>query len=415
MGDPDIRSVVVVGNGIAGIAAVKHARRLHPGCEIHVISRANDTLSKRKGIARLINGRSGIHGPHLRPESWYQEQRIINWSNTHAVGIDTDKRQVMLATKDHVAYDRLILANGSSDQIPAIDGFGTPGSFVLRGTDDATGIGDYVQRYDAHTAIVAGASVLGLEAAHYLKMLGLEVIVLSDAEHLLNRQLDTCSSRLLQRQLRSQGIEILTGTEAATLYRDDDGRVNSVGLKDGRVLPTDVVLACTSVRPNADLAKTAGIATRRGILVDDYMQTSHADIYAAGDVAEHDGVTFCRQPFAVEQGEIAAFNALGGKQLYRGHIPSTLLNLTGIDLLSIGQIDTNSNGVYSIVDEQPGCFKYRKLIFTAGHLLGAILIGYPDDASLVSDLVKRGADLTPVISSLHSGNWNALTRLEITA
>jgi len=238
---------------------------------------------------------------------------------------------------------------------------------------------------------------------------------LSNAEHLLNRQLDTRSSRLLQRQLGSQGIEILTGTEAATLGRDDDGRVNSIGLKDGRVLPTDIVLACTSVRPNADLAKAAGIATRRGILVDDYMQTSHADIYAAGDVAEHDGVTFCRQPFAVEQGKIAAFNALGGKRPYRGHIPSTLLKLTGIDLLSIGQIDTNSNGVYSIVDEQPGNFKYRKLIFTAGHLLGAILIGYPDDTGLVSDLVKRGADLTPVISSLHSGNWNALTRLEITA
>ena len=413
--DPGIRSVVIIGNGIAGVAAAEHARRLHPTCEIHVISRENHALYNRMGIARLINGRSGMHGLHLHPESWYQEQRITNWLNTHAVEIDTDKRQILLATREHVAYDRLILANGSSAQIPAIDGFGAPGSFVLREADDAMGLRNYIQRHEARTAIVAGAGLLGLEAAHALQKMGLKVTVLANTDHILNRQLDLCSSRLLQHYLESQNIEILTGVEVAALRCDNNGRVDSVRLKNDNELPTDIFLSCVGVRPNIELAKAAGIVTRRGILVDDRMQTNIVDVYAAGDVAEHDGIAFGLWPVAAEQGEVAAINALGGKRLYGGHMPSTLLKVTGIDLLSIGQFNAEGEGVYNIVDEQAESFKYRKLVFAAGRLLGAILIGYPDEAGLVSDLVKRGADLTPIIPALHRGNWSALAQLDMAA
>jgi len=414
-GDPGIRSVVIIGNGVAGIAAAEHTRRLHPTCEIHVISRENHALYNRMGIARLINDRSGMHGLHLHPESWYPEHRITHWLNTHAVGIDTDKRRVLLATREHVAYDRLILANGSSAQTPDIHGFGEPGSFVLREADDAMNMRDYIQRHEAHTAIVAGAGLLGLEAAHALQKMGLKVTVLSASEQILKRQLDVQSGILLRRYLENQGVGVLSGVEAAALSRDNNGRVNSAHLKDDRVLPTDIFLSCIGVRPNVELAQAAGLTTRRGILVDDYMQTSQPDIYAAGDVAEHDGIAFGLWPVAAEQGEIAAVNALGGKRLYGGHMPSTRLKVTGIDLLSIGQFNAEGDGVYHIVDEQPESFKYRKLVFASGRLLGAILIGYPDEAGLVSDLVKREADLTPIIPALHRGKWNALAQLEMAA
>jgi len=370
VGDPSIRSVVIVGNGIAGIAAAEQVRRLHATCEIHVVSRENHALYNRMGIARLINDRSGMHGLHLHPEGWYKEQRITNWLNTHAVGIDTDNHQVILATRERIAYDRLILANGSSAQIPAIAGFGMPGSFVLREADDAMGLRDYIQRHDSRTVVVAGAGLLGLEAAHALKKMGLKVIVLSNADQILNRQLDVRGSRLLQAYLGSEGIEILTGVEAAALISDENGRISGVQLKDGQELAADIFLACTGVRPNVELAHAAGIATRRGILVDDRMQTNLPEVYAAGDVAEHEGIAFGLWPVAAEQGEIAAINALGGNRLYGGHTPSTLLKVSGIDLLSIGQVNADGQGVYNIVDEQPECFKYRKLVFSAGRLKG---------------------------------------------
>jgi len=103
------------------------------------------------------------------------------------------------------------------------------------------------------------------------------------------------------------------------------------------------------------------------------------DIYAAGDVAEHDGSTSCVGVVAADQGEIAAFNALGGRRRYGGHMRSTLLKGRGIDLLAVGQINSDGKSMCAIVSEHPERFKYRKLILASGCLLGAILIGYPDE------------------------------------
>jgi nitrite reductase (NADH) large subunit len=414
-GDPAIRSVVVIGNGIAGITAAEHARRLHPGCEIHVVSRENHALYNRMGIARLINGRSGMNGLHLLPDSWYQEKQITSWLNTHVLDIDMAKRQVRLATNEHIAFDRLILANGSSAWVPPIEGFGAPGSFVLREADEAMGLRDYIQRHGCRTAVVAGAGLLGLEAAQALQKLGLKVAVLSNTPYILDRQLDSRSSHLLQRYLESKEIEILTSAEAATLGSDASGRVRSVVLKDGGELPADIFLACTGVKPNIDLAKSCGIATGRGILVDDRMQTNLPGVYAAGDVAEHDGIGHGLWPVAVEQGEVAAINALGGQREYAGYVPSTMLKVTGIDLLSAGSISARGEGEREIVDEQPEVFKYRKLVIASGRLVGAILIGYPDQADLIAGLVKKRVDLSPMLAALRQGNWEVLEQQELSA
>lgn len=411
--DPTIRSVVIIGNGIAGITAAEHVRRLHQECEIHVISRENHLLYNRMGISRLINGRSGMHGLHLLPESWYQEQRITNWLNTHVVSIDTEQRQVHLATNEHVAYDRLILANGSSAWVPPIKGFGVQGSFILREADEAMGLRDYIQRNGSRTAVVAGAGLLGLEAAHALQKLGLKVTVLSNMPAILDRQMDLRGSEILQRYLESQGIEILISAEATALITDDSGRLCAATLKGGGEIAADIFLACTGVKPNIELAKAAGIATGRGVLVDDGMRTSLEGVYAAGDVAEHEGVAFGLWPVAVEQGEVAAVNALGGQRKYSGYVPSTMLKVSGIDLLSTGIFGARDQNDCEVVEEQPGSFKYRKLVLESGRLVGAILIGYPDQAGLVSDLVKQGADLTTVLAALSGGDWDVLERLEM--
>lgn len=413
--DPAICSVVIIGNGIAGITAAEHARRLHPACAIHVISREKHALYNRMGISRLINGRAGMHGLHLLPESWYQEQRITSWLNTQVLDINTEQRLVRLATHETLSYDRLVLANGSSAWVPPIAGFGAPGSFLLREADEAMGLRDYIQRHGSRTAVVAGAGLLGLEAAHALLKLGLKVAVLSNTAYILDRQLDSRSSHLLQRYLESQGLEILTGAEAAALVCAAGGQVVAVDLKDGGELPADVFLACTGVKPNVDLAKAAGIATGRGILVDDRMRTNVPGVYAAGDVAEHEGVAFGLWPVAVEQGEVAATNALGGERQYVGYVPSTMLKVSGVDLLSTGTFSARAEDEWEVVDEQPERFKYRKLVIASGRLVGAILLGYPELAGLLAGLVKQGADLTPIVAALRRGDWDGLAQLEAAA
>src|SRR5215472_3453104 len=134
--DDSIRSIVVIGNGIAGVTAADFLRRGHPDCEIHLIGRETHVLYNRMGISRLVYGRSAMQGLYLLPESWYDEHRITAWLNTLATEIDTAARQVRLGTGDVLGYDRLVLAMGSSSTVPAVDGFGLPGSFVGVLVDD---------------------------------------------------------------------------------------------------------------------------------------------------------------------------------------------------------------------------------------------------------------------------------------
>ena len=167
--------------------------------------------------------------------------------------------------------------------------------------------------------------------------MGLTVSVLLSADNIPNRQFDVRSRCQLRRYSEHRGIEILTGVNATSLTRDDTERLA------GRRLHAD----------------------------------QPVDIYAAGDVAEHDGSTSCVGVVAADQGEIAAFNALGGRRRYGGHMRSTLLKGRGIDLLAVGQINSDGKSMCAIVSEHPERFKYRKLILASGCLLGAILIGYP--------------------------------------
>ena len=402
VGDPAIRSLVIIGSGRAGSAAAEHARRLRPDCAIHIVAQESHVLQNQTGRAE----------PPPHPDARCQEQRTSRWANTYVAEIDTDKRRILLANGKHLAYDRLIIANGSSTQKPLIAGFGASGTFVLRDSGDMADLHSFIHSNACRKVIVASAGLLGLEAAYTLQKMGLSVSVLLTADGFLNRQFDARSRSLLQRYTEHQGIEILAGVNAASLVCDNMDRVCAVRLNDGSKLATDAFLACVDARPDVRLAKAAGIATRHGLLVDDYMQTSQVDIYAAGDVAEHDGSTTCVGALAVEQGEIAACNALGGHRRYNGHMRSTLLKAPGIDLLSVGEINADGKGMCAIVSEHSERFKYRKLILASGCLLGAILIGYPDETALVSSLVERGADLTPQLPALRRGNWDVLTQLK---
>lgn len=267
--DREIRRVVVIGNGIGGITAADHVRRRHPECEIHVIGRERHFLYNRMGISRLIYGRSGMQGLYLLPESWYDEHNITSWLNTHVTGFDAQAREVRLATGETLGYDRLILATGSHCFVPPTPGLGARGSFVLREADEAMEIRDYVQQEGARHAVVVGAGLLGLEVAYALHKLGLQVTVLCNSASILNRQLDAAAGDLLRQYLEGLGMQILLHAQLAALETDERGRARKVALEDGRRLPCEVLLVCAGVRANTELAREAGLAVGRGIVVDE--------------------------------------------------------------------------------------------------------------------------------------------------
>lgn len=408
----NIKRVVVAGAGIAGLTAADHLRRNHPDTEIHVVGREKHFLYNRMGISRLIYGRSAMQGLYLMPESWYTERNIEMWLNTRLAAIDTAARAVQLATGEALAYDRLILATGAQCFVPPIEGFGARGTYVLRDADGAMAIRDYIQQRQGQHAVVAGAGLLGLEAAYALHKAGLRTVVVAQGPWILNRQLDERAASLLRKFLEGIGMEVLTRAEVAQVRADWDGEVGQVKLKDGRVLPADVFVVCAGVRPDVAQAAAAGIAVKRGILVNERMETSTAGVYAAGDCAEFNGESPGLWPVAAEQGEVAAVNALGAQRAFRGTVPSTLLKVQGADLMSIGRVSATGSGEREVIEESRDELKYRKLVLVNGRLAGAILMGYPLEVPLVTRLVKENADLLRILTRLDRGDWDSLKEFE---
>jgi len=404
--DAAIQRVVIIGNGIAGVTAADYVRRQHPECEIHLIGRERHHLYNRMAIPRLIYGRSAMSGLYLQPDSWYDEHKITPWLNTLVTTIDRENQRVALATGEHLSYDRLILANGSSSFVPPIPGFGMPGTFVLREAQEAMEIRAFVQAHGCRNAIIGGGGLLGLEAGYALHKLGMHVSVLERGEWLLRRQLDQRGSSFLRQYLEALGIDIVVQAEAG--IANGAQRIEQVVLKDGRTLDCDLLLIAVGIQPNVELARSAGIDVNRGIIVDETMRTSAPGIFATGDVCEFQQQIPGLWPVAVEQARIAAINAMGGQASYREIIPVTALKVVGVDLTSIGRFEPRTADETVIALEDTNEHRYRKLVIANGKIIGAILLGYPQDAAAVTAVIKQGIDITDCLDDLNAGRWDVL-------
>jgi nitrite reductase (NADH) large subunit len=158
-----------------------------------------------------------------------------------------------------------------------------------------------------------------------------------------------------------------------------------------------------------DLAHRAGVPVRRGVVVDDHMRTGIPDVFAAGDVAEHDGRVLGLWPIAAKQGEIAAVNALGGDEALTAETPATILKGVGLDLFSIGRLEPEP-GDEVITAEDAVLPSYRRLIVSQHRAVGGIVLGHhPDDVAAFTAAVKKGPELgDALLAELRSGNWPAL-------
>lgn len=361
-----------------------------------------------------------MQGLYLLPEQWYEDFNITCWLNTHVTKLDATVRQVTLGTGEILPYDRLILTTGSQSFVPPIEGYPMTGVFVLREAEDAMAIRAFVQSRQCRSAVIAGGGLLGLEAAYGLQKLGLTVTVLERSKALLSRQLDARGAEFLRSYLEALGIHILMEAEVAGVQDQQadgasSGRVQQVTLKDGRTLPCDLLLVAAGIRSEIELARSIGLEVGHGVIVDAQMRTSDPHIFAAGDVAEFDGKTYGLWPVAVSQAEVAANNAVAGLNApiatYTEMPPVTMLKVVGVDLTSMGRIEPKNAEEQVIVFEEEATHRYRKLIISGGKIVGAILLGYPQEAPGVAEAVKQQLDVTPYLAALQAGDWQTLTDL----
>jgi len=381
------RHVVIAGAGAAGLAAAEAARRSAPACRITLLSHEAEAPYYRLNLTRYLAGE--VTRPELRihPPAWYAERRIELLTGVTATGLDLDGHRLAFSDGTAVAFDTLVLASGASAFVPPVPGATLSGVISLRTVEDADRLLAAVAA--GGPCVCIGGGLLGLEAAAALARRGVAVTVLESAGHLMPSQLDARAGALLAAHLAGAGVVVRVAVRVREIA--GVGCVEAVVLESGERLPAGVVLLATGVRANARLAADAGLAAARGVLVDDHLRTSHADVLAAGDVAEHRGMLYGSWLAAQHQGAVAGANA-AGDAVTAGALPrSHTLKVVGLDTFSVGQFTAPDGDHVAVAGERDGA--YASFVLRGGVLVGATLVGRLDAAAAARRAVEEGCDL----------------------
>jgi len=393
-------TVLIIGNGVAGISLARELRARESSPEklaVTVLARENYDYYSRIRLPEVFGGESmSAELLALYKPSWYAQRRIDVQLGKDVSAVDRARRRVLLSSGDEIGYDVLALAVGAEPARPLLPGSYIPGVFTLREYDDAARI-RAASLARPGPAVVVGGGLLGLEAARHLQLEGAaRVTVLEAAPRLLPRQLDSGGAALLERLLSAMGVETVTSARLTAFEGRD--RLEGIAFEaGGAARRIDACLAVLSmgVRPRIGLAKAAGLATARGVVVDRFLRTSDSSIYALGDCAEFGGVALCIIPAALEEAPCCAQAILGDESRpYAGTVPSNTLKVAGIDLFSAGAVERRE-GMEELALE-PGERRYERYLFEDGALAGAIVIGSRARARAVAPLVGKAATAADV-------------------
>ena len=305
------------------------------------------------------------------------------------IAIDRTARRAATKSGTEVPYDRLVLAVGSEPIRPSLPGIDLPRVFTFRDRADAEAL--IAASHQARRAVIVGGGLLGLEAAYGLARRGVAVTVVHLMGWLMERQIDPSAALLLRSSLEARGIAVKLNAETAAVL--GDAHATGLRLKDGTILPADLVVFAIGIRPSTALARAAGLAVNRGIIADDRMTTSDPNILALGECAEHRGATYGLVAPLWDQAAVAA-SVLAGDQanVYAGSLPATSLKVTGVELFSAGETEAKA-GAEEIVYEDRAAGVYRKLIVKDGRLAGAVLLGDARDGNWYAELMRRAAQI----------------------
>lgn len=384
----DKRKLVLVGNGMAGVNCIEHILKLkEQSYEITIFGTEPHPNYNRIQLSYVLGGSSKFEDIVLNDWDWYEKNNIHLYTGHTVTKIDHENRVVHTDKGVVESYDELILATGSNPFILPIPGAHLPNVISYRDIKDCEKMIEASKTYKK--AAVIGGGLLGLEAARGLLNLSMDVTVIHVMDTLMERQLDPTASKLLQAELEAQGMKFRMNAATEELIGED--RVEGLRFKDGSVLDADLVVMAVGIRPNVELAKEHGIEVNRGIVVNDYLETSAPNIYAVGECAEHRGIVYGLVAPLYEQGQVLAKRLANVEtKPYEGSVLSTKLKVSGVDVFSAGEfIDQPDTKAYRFQDDFQGV--YKKVLVKDETIIGAVLFGEIDEGVRLFQMIRNGA------------------------
>ena len=378
--------LVIVGQGMAGTKlADELCQRALGRYSIILVGAEPYRAYNRVLLSSLLAREMTVDDIQLKPLAWWPKNGITNVFGRPVTSVDRARKTIAFSNGVEIAYSKLVLATGSHAVKLPTPGMDLPGAITFRAMDDVDTMLEAAQ--PGRPAVVIGGGLLGLEAAYGLAKAGVRVTLLHIATRLMERQLDEPAARLLRAAIEGKGCEVILG--ANTVRVRGTTRVEAVELADGRVIPADLLVCAVGVRPNIALAKDAGLACNRGILVDDQMRTGDPDVFAIGECAEHRGVAYGLVEPAYEHAKTVARTLAGeADAAYAGSILATNLKVSGVSLFSAG--DFMGEGKEALVYEDEAQHIYKKIVIEDDKVAGAVLYGDTADGLWYLDLIKSG-------------------------
>lgn len=410
------QKIVIIGAGAAAYRFIQSYREKNEEDELHIFSKETYPFYNRVLLPEYINEELPWEALLKLKQGELEKLRVNVYPSNGIAGIDAEAKTVTDDEGTLHAYDTLIMATGSRAFVPTDVRMDLPGRFTMRERTDADSLRRYLDETglpaDQQHVVIVGGGLLGLELAASLKKIDINISIIQRAPRLMERQLDAVASRLLAEDVGERGIQTYFDNEVSTVFEEKKGGHNLlVTLKTGRTISCNAIVYAIGTRPNIELAKQAGLKTRRGVEVNPYLQTSRAEIFALGEIAEFKNALFGITSAAEQQADIVANYLLGDlSSIYSGSVLMNILKFENLDLCSIGMVnippkdDTYEEIILMDVRKR----FYKKCIVKDDTLKGAILMGDKNEFPEFKRLIEEEIELSEKRYELLRGMANTI-------
>lgn len=400
------QKLVVIGNGMAPGRALERLFEAAPDAYDVTIFNAEPRVNyDRIMLSPILSGEKSFEEIVIHGDGWYVDHGVTIYKGHKVTAID---RAAKTVTSEHgvsVDYDKIIIATGSLPIVIPVPGHDLAGVLTYRDLDDVNAM--LLAAKSGGRAVVIGGGLLGLEAAAGLKSQGMDVTVLHLMPTLMERQLDPAAGYLLKMAVQARGIDVFTNANTNEIVGSDPAlgppHVTAVRLDDGTEIPCDMVVMAVGIRPNAGLARDAGLDVNRGIVVSAEMRTSDQDIFALGECAEASGQVFGLVAPLYEMANVVAAQLTGQTEAkFQPSATATKLKVTGINLFSAGDF-ADAPDREEIVLRDAARSVYKRLVIQDNKLIGVVMYGETSDGVWFFDLIKRATDISDLRETLIFG------------
>lgn len=400
---------VILGAGPAGVIAAETIRKHAPGDRIVIVGDEPEPPYSRMAIPYLLIGNVQEDGTHLRHGAGHFEALRIELKRGRAKSVDTKKREVLLEDGSTLAFDRLLIATGSSPMRPPIPGIDSPGVHPCWTLADARAI--MARATQGARVLQMGAGFIGCIIMEALAARGVQLAVVEMGDRMVPRMMGPTAGGMIKDWCEKKGVRVFTGTRveaieaapepgllgklasAVGLGSADHGAALKVKLSNGQSLDADLVISATGVKPNIGFLEHSEIKCLQGVLTDERMQTTVPGIYAAGDCAEAFDVASGKtivsaiQPNAADQARVAALNMAGRPGLLKGVTQINVLDTLGLISASFGDWQGVPGGDHvELTDRDAG--RHLSLQFKGDVMVGCNSIGWTEHVGVMRGLVE---------------------------